>query len=130
LAGGHSAFDAHPGLELVQFSDFWGDRRSSYRNSFFDPFWGDHRSFRPNNSYDPYNPFNWRPQAQVYESIKPPAPRKVETPPAETVLVIGDTFGEWLANGLELVFADTPQRPMAEDGAALTCPRIFGPAIS
>ena len=109
LAGGRSTFDAHPGLEFVQFDDFWGDRRSSNRNNFFDPFWGDRRSFRPNNSYDPYNPFNRRPQPQAYESIKPPAPRKVETPPAETVLVIGDSFGEWLAYGLELVFAETPQ---------------------
>ena len=55
LVGGRSAFDAHPGLEFVQFGDFWGDRRSSNRNNFFDPFWGDRRSFRPNNSYDPYN---------------------------------------------------------------------------
>jgi uncharacterized protein len=109
LAGGRSAFDAHPGLEFVQFGDFWGDRRSSNRNNFFDPFWGDRRSFRPKNSYDPYNPFNRRPQPQAYESIKPPAPRKVETPPAETVLVIGDSLGEWLAYGLELVFAETPQ---------------------
>ena len=79
------------------------------RNSFFEPFWGDRRSVRPNNSYDPYNPFNRRPQPQTYESIKPPAARKVETPPAETVLVIGDSLGEWLAYGLELVFAETPQ---------------------
>ena len=45
----------------------------------------------------------------MYESIKPPAPRKMETPPAETVVVIGDSFGEWLAYGLEQVFAETPQ---------------------
>jgi hypothetical protein len=45
----------------------------------------------------------------VYESIKPPAPRKMETPPAETVVVIGDSFAEWLAYGLEQVFAETPQ---------------------
>jgi len=109
LAGGRSAFDARPGLVLVQFGDFWDDRRSSNRNNFFDPFWGDRRSFRPKNSYDPYNPFNRRPQPQAYESIKPPAPRKVETPPAETVLVIGDSLAEWLAFGLELVFAETPQ---------------------
>jgi uncharacterized protein len=109
LAGGRSAFDAHPGPEFVQFDDFWGDRRSSNRNNFFEPFWGDRRSVRPNNSYDPYNPFNRRPQPQTYESIKPPAARKVETPPAETVLVIGDSLGEWLAYGLELVFAETPQ---------------------
>ena len=108
-AGGRSAFDAHPRLEFVQFGDFWDDRRSSNRNNFFDPFWGDRRSSRPNNSFDPFNPFHRRPQPQVYESIKPPPPRKVETPPAETVLVIGDSFSEWLAYGLELVFAETPQ---------------------
>ena len=60
-------------------------------------------------SNDSYNPFYRRPQPQTYESIKPPAPRKVETAPAQTVLVIGDLLGEWLAYGLELVFADTPQ---------------------
>jgi hypothetical protein len=45
----------------------------------------------------------------VYESIKPPAPHKTETPPAEIVVVIGDSFAEWLAYGLEQVFAETPQ---------------------
>ena len=45
----------------------------------------------------------------MYEFVKPPAPPKVETPPAQTVLVIGDSLGEWLAYGLELVFAETPQ---------------------
>ncbi len=109
LAGGRSAFNAHPGLEFVQFGDFWDDRRSSNRNNFFDPFWGDRRSSRPNHSYDAVNPFYRRQQPQTYESIKPPAPRKVETPPAETVLVIGDSFAEWLAYGLELAFAETPQ---------------------
>ena len=107
MVGGRSAFDARPGLEFVQFGDFWGDRRSSNRNNFFDPFWGERRSSRPNNSYDPYN--YRRPQPQAYKSIKPPAPRKMETPPAETVLVIGDSLGEWLAYGLELVFVETPQ---------------------
>ena len=28
---------AHPGLEFIQFGDFWGDRRSSYPNNIFDP---------------------------------------------------------------------------------------------
>ena len=27
---------AHPGLEFIQFGDFWDDRRSFYRNHFFD----------------------------------------------------------------------------------------------
>ena len=92
FAGGRSAFDQRPGPEYVQFRDsFWGDRRSSY----------------PNNSYDPYNPFYRRPQ--VYESIKPPAPRKVDKPSAETVVVIGDALGDWLGYGLEQVFAETPE---------------------
>src|SRR6202166_4895126 len=92
LAGGRSAFDQRPGREYVQFRDsFWGDRRSSY----------------PSNSYDPYNPFYRRPQ--VYESIKPPAPRKVDKPSAETVVVIGDALGDWLWYGLKQVFAETPE---------------------
>src|SRR5262245_28203170 len=59
----------------------------------------------PNRSYDPYTPYR---RQQAYESIKPPAPRKSEAPPAETVVVIGDSFAEWLAYGLEEVFAETP----------------------
>jgi hypothetical protein len=108
FAGGRSAFDHPPGLERVQFRDqFWGDRGRSYRNNSYDPFWGDRRSSYPNNSYDPYNPSYRRPQ--VYESTKAPAPRKVEKPSAETVLVIGDSLGDWLGYGLEQVFAETPE---------------------
>ena len=55
LVGGRSAFDARPGLEFVQFGDFWGDRRSSNRNDFFDPFWGERRSPRPSHQYHPYH---------------------------------------------------------------------------
>jgi hypothetical protein len=92
FASSRPAFDQRAGPAYVQFRDsFWGDRRSSY----------------PNNSYDPYNPFYRRPQ--VYESIKPPAPRKVDKPPAETVVVIGDALGDWLGYGLEQVFAETPE---------------------
>ena len=99
FASGRAAFVQRPGAEAVQFGDFWGDRRSSRRNNFYDPFWNERRS---------YNPF-YRPQPQVYESIKPPAPRKAETPPAETVVVIGDLFGDWLGYGLEQVFAEKPE---------------------
>jgi len=97
FSAGRTAFDQRVRPEPVQFRDF-------FRN----PFWGDRGgNYNPNNSYDPYNPFNQRPQ--VYESIKPPAPRKVETPPAETVVVIGDSLAEWLGYGLEQAFADTPE---------------------
>ena len=42
-------------------------------------------------------------------SVRPPAPRKVETPPTEMVIVIGDLLAEWLAYGLEETFADAPE---------------------
>ena len=60
-----------------------------------------------NDTYDPYNPFYQR--QQTYEAIKPPPPRKVDTPPAETVLVIGDSLADWLGYGLEEAMTDTPQ---------------------
>ena len=90
----------------MQFRDFWDDRGWSNRNNSPGSFWGDRRPSYPNRSYDPYTPYR---RQQVYESIKPPAPRKTETPPAETVVVIGNSFAEWLAYGLEQVFAETPQ---------------------
>ena len=108
FAGGRSAFDQRSGAERVQFRDFFGgDRRSSYPNNSYEPFWGNRRPSYPNNSYDPYNPFYRRPQ--VYESTKAPPPRKVDKPPAETVVVIGDLLGDWLGYGLEQVFAETPE---------------------
>src|SRR5271169_98485 len=101
LAGGRAAFDQELRPEPVQFRDFFGG-----------PFLGGGRGggygYRPNNSYDPYNPFHPR-QQQPVESVRPPAPRKVETPPTETAIVIGDSLAEWLAYGLEETFADAPE---------------------
>ena len=76
---------------------------------FFHFPWGGSpsRPINPGTPYNPYNPFYSRPQ--VYEPTRPPPPRKVETPPSETVLVIGDTLADWLGYGLEEVFADTPE---------------------
>ena len=47
--------------------------------------------------------------AQAVDSSKAPSPRKVETPPTSTVLVIGDLFADWLGYGLEEAFTDTPE---------------------
>jgi uncharacterized protein len=54
-----------------------------------------------------YNPF-YRPAPPPVESFKAPPPRKLDTPPASTVMVIGDTMADWLAYGLEDVLSDTP----------------------
>jgi uncharacterized protein len=100
------AFNQVRAVERAQFRDTWDDRGWSYRNNSPGSFWGDRRPSYPNRSYDPYSPYR---RQQVYESIKPPAPHKTETPPPATVVVIGDSFAEWLAYGLEQVFAETPQ---------------------
>jgi len=106
FARGPATFDQVRVLERAQFRDFWDDRGWSNRNNSPGSFWGDRRPSYPNRSYDPYTPYR---RQQVYESIKPPAPHKTEMPPAETVVVIGDSFAEWLAYGLEQVFAETPR---------------------
>ena len=106
FARGPAEFDQVRAIERAQFRDFWDDRGGSYRNNSPGSFWGDRRPSYPNRLYDPYAPYR---RQQVYESIKPPAPRKTETPPADTVVVIGDSFAEWLAYGLEDVFAETSQ---------------------
>ena len=93
------------GLERAQFRDFWDDRGGPIEIIPL-VLWGDRRPSYPKRSYDPYTPYR---RQQAYESIKPPAPRKAETPPAETVVVVGNSFAEWLAYGLEQVFAETPQ---------------------
>lgn len=43
------------------------------------------------------------------ESYRAPSPRKAETPPVTTVVVIGDSMADWLGYGLEEVYADQPQ---------------------
>ena len=43
------------------------------------------------------------------ESAKAPPPRKQETAPTSTVLVVGDSLADWLAYGLEEALTDTPE---------------------
>ena len=79
-------------------AQFWGrpSNQSQSPRGFF-PFFGG-----PGNSGPFYQP------PQPTESTKAPAPRKVETPPTSTVVVIGDSMADWLAYGLEEALADTP----------------------
>jgi hypothetical protein len=46
---------------------------------------------------------------QPVESTKAPSPKKQETPPTSTVVVIGDSLADWLGYGLEEAFADSPE---------------------
>jgi uncharacterized protein len=95
LSGSGSAFTERPGVELVQLRDF-----------FQFPFGGNRGQ---GNGQGNSNPNNQQRVPQAYEPTKPPPPRKVETPPTSTVIVIGDTFADWLGYGLEEAFTDTPE---------------------
>jgi uncharacterized protein len=53
----------------------------------------------------PYRPPNYAPA----ESSHAPPPRKLETQPPSTVVVIGDSMADWLAYGLEEIYADNGQ---------------------
>src|SRR5271155_648110 len=68
------------------------DQESPQRDYFGFPFFGDR-----------YN----RPPPPV-DSSKAPPPRKLETPPATSVMVIGDSLADWLAYGLDETYADQP----------------------
>jgi uncharacterized protein len=72
----------------------WGDRRSrrSPNGDFFSPFFGD----------------RYGRQAPAVDNSKAPAPRKMETPPTSTIVLIGDSMADWLGYGLDESYTDQP----------------------
>src|SRR5690606_31080967 len=71
---------------------------------FFFPFFERQPRYR---EYRPYQqPTQPAPQADYSRA---PAPKKPETTPTTTVLVVGDSLADWLAYGLEEALADTPE---------------------
>jgi hypothetical protein len=51
-----------------------------------------------------------RPEPQrPADSSRAPAPRKPDTPPTATIMVLGDSLADWLAYGLEEALVDTPE---------------------
>ncbi len=96
---GRALLDQRPRAEPVQFREFF-------------PFFGDRRPYYQPNPYPPqqqFNPFFQQRPPQAVEATRPPPPRKVETQPTSTVLVIGDGLADWLGYGLEEAFTDTPE---------------------
>jgi hypothetical protein len=87
----------------AQFFGTWDDRSYRRGSGGFFPFF-DH----PYNQPQPYNaPGYGAPRPE--ESSKAPPPRKVDTVPTTTIVVIGDSLADWLAYGLEDIYADQPQ---------------------
>jgi hypothetical protein len=81
----------------------WFDR-PRHSPGYVSPFFGQRGTPAPNFP-------RWRgPYVQQSPvDSKAPPPRKPETPPTSEVLVIGDSLADWLAYGLEEVFADAPE---------------------
>jgi hypothetical protein len=107
VAGVTAALPVPAHAQFFGFRPDYGYQRPSRppppRGGFFSfPFFGPGPS-----EPGPYpNPL-YRPQAPV-ESAKAPPPKKLETPPANTVVVVGDSMADWLAYGLEEALGDTP----------------------
>jgi hypothetical protein len=76
--------------------------------SWVAPVYGQGRSmfdfFTPFSSRDSYGPA----ERQADFSRAPPA-RRIDPPPANTVLVLGDSMADWLAYGLEDALGDSPE---------------------
>jgi uncharacterized protein len=103
ILAGASALPAH-----AQFFERWGwgseqpyQRPAPSQRSFSFPFF----------SRSPFAAPSYRPP----ESYRAPPPRKVETSPTTTVAVIGDSMADWLAYGLEEIYADQPQIGVVRD---------------
>src|SRR5262249_56592504 len=67
--------------------------RRSPRRDFLSPFSGERRN-RP---------------APTVDYSKAPLPRKLEKPPSQTVVVIGDSMADWLGYGLDEKYTDQPE---------------------
>ena len=77
-------------------------QQAQFRDFFPFQWWGGERG-------GGYNPWFGRPAPPPVDYSKAPPPRKLETPPTTTVLVLGDSLADWLGYGLEEALADTPE---------------------
>ena len=77
---------------------YWNDRPSA-PGYYQQPQQRDFFSF-------PFGGQRYRPPVADYS--KAPAPRKLETPPSSTIVVVGDSMADWLGYGLDETYADQP----------------------
>src|SRR5579863_3513491 len=54
-------------------------------------------------------------RAPVADYSKAPPPRKPETPPSSTILVVGDSMADWLGYGLDETYVDQPDMGVVRD---------------
>jgi hypothetical protein len=68
--------------------------------------WGDGY---PSDRYYRRSPHRDKRPAPAVDYSKAPPPRKLETPPSRTVVVIGDSMADWLGYGLDENYAEQPE---------------------
>ncbi len=77
----------------------------------FFPFFSDQPRRPPQPGFQFFSPFQAPPEAPKAPPVdysRAPAPRKAETPPTTTIVVMGDSMADWLAYGLEDAVTDMP----------------------
>jgi hypothetical protein len=99
------ALIATPAPAHAQFFDFFGGGGRGYRGPSFPFFDQQPRYRRPAPA----------PAQQGDYSRAPPPPKTDKAVPADgkTIVVMGDSMADWLANGLEQAFAETPDIAVA-----------------
>ena len=95
-------------------AQFWGDRPSggwgNHRSSGWSwDNWGDRHRQRPGGDFFPFFGERYDRPAPAVDNSKAPPPRKLETPPTSTVVVVGDSMADWLGYGLDEFYADQPE---------------------
>ncbi len=115
LAAALTALGAVAALPVPAGAQFFGSQHYDYgqrmyrpppQRGFFGSFFGGGGGGGGGDQFNPF--YRPAPAPAPVESYKAPPPKKYDTPPANTVLVIGDSMADWLAYGLEDVLADTP----------------------
>src|SRR5262245_57399299 len=115
LAGAAALVGAGVLIPSPAAAQFWGDPffrpprpQRAIPQQQTDPFGG---FFRPQ------QPF-WQPpqhraprptRSQLGDFSKAPPPKKPDTPPATTIVVLGDSMADWLGHGLEEAYVDNPE---------------------
>jgi hypothetical protein len=107
LAIGIAMLAAVPVLSAPAGAQFFDDRYPTWGRQQYEPPPRDNFPFFSDRPFRrPAAPFIRPPQP--VESTKAPPPRKLDNPPASTVVVIGDELADWLAYGLEETYGDSP----------------------
>jgi uncharacterized protein len=93
-------------------AQFFGDRFYNNDNGYYGDR-GDHyqQRYQQQQHEDFSFPFGERfirPAPPPADYSKAPPPRKLETPPTTSIVVIGDSLADWLAYGLDETYSDQP----------------------